>query len=166
MLNLNGPSLVLDTACSSSLVATHLACQSLRQRECDVALAGGVNLILSPETTLYFCQVRALSPEGRCNAFDAGANGYVRSEGCGMVVLMRLSEAQAAGYPVLAVIRGSAINHDGKTNGLTAPAHKRSGRYPSGAWPTRGSRGHRLCRSARNRAPLGDPIDCRGLRRR
>jgi acyl transferase domain-containing protein/acyl-CoA synthetase (AMP-forming)/AMP-acid ligase II/acyl carrier protein len=121
-LGLNGPAFVVDTACSSSLVATHLACQSLRQRECDVALAGGVNLILSPEPTLYFCQLRALSPHGRCSAFDAGADGYVRSEGCGIVALMRLSDAQAAGHTVLAVIRGSAINHDGKTNGLTAPS--------------------------------------------
>src|SRR6185295_3311561 len=118
---LHGPCPSVDTACSSSLVAAHLACQSLRSGECDLALAGGASLILAPDTSIYFCQVRALSPDGRSCAFDASSNGYVRGEGVGMVALMRLSDARAAGHPVLALIRGSAVNHDGRSNGLTAP---------------------------------------------
>ena len=92
-LNLNGPSIALDTACSSSLVTVHLACQSLRRRETDLALAGGVNLILSPEMTLALTKAHMMAADGRCKAFDAAANGYVRGEGCGMVVLKRLSDA-------------------------------------------------------------------------
>ena len=121
LFDFHGPAIQLDTACSSSLVTLHLACQSLRQRECDVALAGGVNLMLSPEMTIALCELQALSPDGRCMTFDARANGYVRGEGCGMVALMRLSDARAQGRPIRALIRGSAVNHDGKSNGLTAP---------------------------------------------
>ncbi len=120
-LNLNGPSLTLDMACSSSLVTVHLACQSLRRRESDVALAGGVNLILSPEMTLALSKAHMMAADGRCKAFDATADGYVRGEGCGMVVLKRLCDAQADGNRILAVIRGSAVNHDGRSNGLSAP---------------------------------------------
>ncbi|MCH5373402.1 MAG: polyketide synthase, partial [Planctomycetes bacterium] len=119
--DLRGPSLSVDTACSSSLVALHLAVRSLRGRECDAALAGGVNLILSPETTIAFSDARMLSPDGKCRPFDAAANGYVRGEGCGVVVLKRLADALNAGEQILAVIRGSAINQDGKTSGITAP---------------------------------------------
>ena len=90
VLNLNGPSIALDTACSSSLVTVHLACQSLRRRETDMALAGGVNLIISPEMTMALSKAHMMAPDGRCKAFDAAANGYVRGEGCGMVVLKRL----------------------------------------------------------------------------
>ncbi|HTJ82200.1 MAG TPA: type I polyketide synthase, partial [Polyangiaceae bacterium] len=121
-LGLEGPSLVVDTACSSSLVAVHLASQSLRQGECDVALAAGVNLVLDPSGAIYFTKLRALSPDGRCKTFDAGANGYVRSDGCGVVVLKRLSKAQADGDRIWAVLRGSAVNQDGRSNGLTAPS--------------------------------------------
>jgi acyl transferase domain-containing protein len=120
-LNLTGPSVTLDTACSSSLVTVHLACQSLRRREADVALAGGVNLIVSPEMTLVLTKAHMLAPDGRCKTFDASANGYVRGEGCGLVVLKRLSDALAAGDRISAVIRGSAVNHDGRSNGLSAP---------------------------------------------
>lgn len=116
-----GPNIALDTACSSSLVAVHLACRSLADGESDLALAGGVNLILSPEYSVYFSKVGALSPTGRCRAFDAAADGYVRGEGCGMVVLKRLADARAAGDRVLAVIRGSAVNQDGRSQGMTAP---------------------------------------------
>src|SRR5262249_4843796 len=105
----------------SSLVAVHLACQSLRSSECDLALAGGVNLILAPENTVYFCNVRAMAADGRCKTFDAAADGYVRGEGCGVVVLKRLSDAVADGDNIFALIRGSAINQDGRSNGLTAP---------------------------------------------
>lgn len=116
-----GPSVAIDTACSSSLVAVHLACCSLRNGESTLALAGGVNLILSPAITINFTKAGAMAPDGRCKAFDAGANGYVRSEGAGLVVLKPLSRALADGDPIYAVIRGSAVNQDGRSNGLMAP---------------------------------------------
>ncbi|MEM8808096.1 MAG: beta-ketoacyl synthase N-terminal-like domain-containing protein [Cyanobacteria bacterium P01_G01_bin.38] len=120
-LNLQGPSLAVDTACSSGLVAVHLACQSLRQGECDLALVGGVNAVLSPELTQAFSQAQMMAADGRCKTFDAAADGYVRGEGCGVVILKRLSEAQNDCDRILAVIRGSAVNQDGRSNGLTAP---------------------------------------------
>lgn len=120
-LGLNGPAMVVDTACSSSLVAIHLACQSLRNRECDSALTGGVNMILTPTVTINFCKGRMLSPDGSCKTFDAGANGYVRGEGAAMLMLKRLADAEAAGDRILAVIRGSALNQDGRSSGLTVP---------------------------------------------
>ncbi|MDM8548422.1 amino acid adenylation domain-containing protein [Desulfobacterales bacterium HSG2] len=119
---LEGPDISVDTACSSSLVAVHLACQSLINSESDMALAGGVNLILTPEVQMAFCKMKALSPDGRCKAFDASADGLSRGEGCGVIVLRRLSDALKARDPVLAVIRGSAVNQDGMSNGLTAPS--------------------------------------------
>ncbi len=118
---LQGPSLSLDTACSSSLVTIHLACQSLRTRDCDFAMAGGVNVMLSPEASVFLSSAKALAPDGRCKTFDAAADGYSRSEGCGMLVLRRLSDAQAANDRILAVIRGSAVNHGGAGSGLTVP---------------------------------------------
>ncbi|WP_228059913.1 type I polyketide synthase, partial [Plectonema radiosum] len=118
---LQGPTMQLDTTCSSSLLATHLACQSLRSGESNLALSGGVSLMLSPEPTIGFCKLKALAPDGRCKTFDANANGYVRGEGCGIIVLKRLSDAISNGDNILAVIRGSAVNHDGQSNGLTAP---------------------------------------------
>jgi acyl transferase domain-containing protein len=121
VLGLQGPSLAIDTACSSSLVAVHAACQSLRGGECGLALAGGVNVILRPEIVVNFCKSRMLAPDGRCKVFDAAADGFVRGEGCGVVVLERLYEAQANGHRILAVIRGSAVNQDGHSSGLTAP---------------------------------------------
>jgi phthiocerol/phenolphthiocerol synthesis type-I polyketide synthase D len=121
LLGLRGPAVAVDTACSSSLVAVHLACQSLRLRESDLALAGGVNLILRPETQLALSKWGMLSPRGRCHAFDAGADGFVRGEGAGVVVLKRLTDAVRDGDRVLAVVRGSAVNQDGRSNGLTAP---------------------------------------------
>ena len=119
--DLHGPAVVVDTACSSSLVAVHLAVQSLRLGESDVALAAGVNLMLTPHFTIAASRMHMLAPDGRCKAFDHRADGFVRGEGCGLVVLKRLSDALAAGDPVVAVIRGSAINQDGHTNGITAP---------------------------------------------
>jgi acyl transferase domain-containing protein/acyl carrier protein/short-subunit dehydrogenase len=120
-LGLEGPSLVVNTACSSSLVAIHLACQSLRLGESSLALAGGVNLMLSPHGTVAMSKFGAMAPDGRCKAFDARANGYVRGEGGGVVVLKPLSQALIDGDPICCVIRGGAMNNDGFSNGLTAP---------------------------------------------
>ncbi|MEV5957554.1 SDR family NAD(P)-dependent oxidoreductase [Streptomyces sp. NPDC051987] len=121
LLDLRGPSITVDTACSSSLVAVHLACRSLRSRECDTALAAGVNLLLSPAVTATFDQAGALAADGRCKPFDAAADGFTRGEGCGVVVLKRLADARRDGDRVLAVIRGTAVNQDGRSAGLMAP---------------------------------------------
>ncbi|WP_193195497.1 type I polyketide synthase [Nostoc sp. MG11] len=121
LLDLRGPSMAIDTACSSSLVTVHLACQSLRNRESNLCLAGGVNLILSPDSTISSSQTRLLSSAGQCKSFDANADGYVRGEGCGVVVLKRLSDAVRDKDNILALIRGSAVNQDGLSNSLTAP---------------------------------------------
>src|SRR5215813_1325237 len=121
-LGLTGPSLAVDTACSSSLVSVHLACQSLRLRECDLALAGGVQLHLAPEASICFSKARMLSADGRCKTFDAAADGYVRGEGCGVIVIKRLSDAIADGDNVLALIRGTGVNQDGPSGGLTVPS--------------------------------------------
>ena len=121
LLNLHGPSLAVDTACSSSLVAVHLACESLLSGDCTAALACGVNLILTPDLTVAFSKARMMAPDGRCKTFDDRADGYVRGEGAGVVVLKPVHRAIADGDRIYAVIRGSAINHDGLTNGLTAP---------------------------------------------
>ena len=120
-LDLRGPSLTIDTACSSSIVALHLASQSLRIGDSDVALAAGVNLLLAPGIFRAFDQTGALSQTGACHAFDADADGFVRGEGCGVVVLKRLTDAVRDGDRVLAVVRGSAVNQDGRSNGLLAP---------------------------------------------
>jgi acyl transferase domain-containing protein len=121
-LGLKGPSLAIDTACSSSLVAVHLACQSLRSGECELALAAGVNCLITPDGTINLSKLQMLSPSGRCSTFDESADGFVRSEGCGVIVLRRLTDAVTRGETVLAVIRGSAVNHDGHTSGLTVPS--------------------------------------------
>jgi acyl transferase domain-containing protein len=120
-LGLCGPSIAVDLACASSLVAVHLACQSLLSRECDLALAGGVHLILSAEKTVTFSRGNVLARDGRCKSFADNADGYVRGEGCGMIALKRLSDAERDGDPIVAVIRGSATNHNGASNGLSAP---------------------------------------------
>jgi amino acid adenylation domain-containing protein len=121
-LNLHGPSIAVDTACSSSLVAVHLACQSLRAGESDLALAGGVNVVLDDQWNSVFSKARMLAPDGRCKTFDAAADGYGRGEGCGVIVLKRLSDALAGREQIFAVVRGSAVNQDGRSNGLTAPS--------------------------------------------
>lgn len=121
-LGLRGPALAVDTACSSSLVALHLAVRSLRAGECDLALVAGVNALLSPDTFSALGAAGALAPDGRCKTFDAAADGYGRGEGCGVLVLQRLADAEGNRMPVRAVVRGSAIGQDGRTNGLTAPS--------------------------------------------
>jgi len=123
-LDLSGPSLVVDTACSSALVAIHLACESLDRRECELAICGAVSVILSPLVAISLCQSRMLSPDGHPRVFDAEANGYVRSEGCGAVILKRLADAVRDRDRVWAVIRGSGVNHNGKTCGIMAPSSK------------------------------------------
>jgi len=121
VLGLQGPAMQLDTACSSSLLAVHLASQALRTGECDLALAGGVSLVLAPEQLIGLSQMGAVAPDGRCKTFAAEADGFGIGEGAGMVVLKRLADAQRDGDQIFAVIRGAAVNHDGASNGLTAP---------------------------------------------
>ena len=120
-LGSQGPTITLDTACSSSLVAVHLAQKSLQHGECDIAIVGGVNALLSPQLQINFTRSGMLAADGHCKAFDDKADGYVRSEGCGVVILQRLEEIQEKQHTILAIIRGSAVNHDGASNGLTAP---------------------------------------------
>jgi len=132
-LGVHGPAVVIDTACSSSLVAVHLACQSLRRRESDQALAAGVNLMLSPENSIATSRWGMLAPDGRCKTFDADADGYVRGEGAGVVVLKRLSDALRDGETVLAVVRGSAVNAPGRPTG--APGRRPRRRRRAGPQP-------------------------------
>ncbi|BDU05891.1 type I polyketide synthase [Nocardia cyriacigeorgica] len=120
-LDLRGPSMAVDTACSSSLAAIHLACTALASGECDQALAGGVNLVLSPAVGIFYTQAGLSAPDARCKPFSGRADGIVRGEGAAVLVLRRLSDAQAAGLPIYAVIKGSAVNSDGRSNGITAP---------------------------------------------
>lgn len=124
VLDLRGPSLVIDTACSSSLVAVHFACRSLLAGECRLAVVGGVNLILSSEETVCLARWGLMAPDGRCKAFDARADGFVRGEGCGVLILKRLVDALADGDRILAVLRGTAVSQDGRSNGLTAPSSR------------------------------------------
>lgn len=164
-LDLHGPSIAVDTACSSSLVSVHLACQSLRNGECELALAGGVNLLLAPDLTEALSRAGMLSPSACCKTFDAGADGYVRGEGCGLIVLKPLSSAIRDGDQVFAVVEASLINQDGRSNGITAP---------NGGAQTELIR--RTLRLAHRRpeeiscieahgtgTPLGDPIEFDGL---
>ena len=120
-LGTQGPAVTLDTACSASLVAIHFACQALRNGDCTLALAGGVNLILHPLVSTLAAQGRVFAPDGRCKTFSAAADGYTRSDGCGVVVLKPLSAAQQDGDTILAIVRGTAVNHDGHSSGLTVP---------------------------------------------
>ena len=166
LLNLNGPSMAIDTACSSSLVAVHLACQSLRLGESNLALAGGVNMNLSPEETIALSKARAMAADGRCKVFDARADGYVRGEGCGIVILKRLADAVRDGNSIRAVIRGSAINQDGLSNGLTAPngiaqqAVIRQALASAGVRPAQIS----YVEAHGSGTPLGDPIEVKALK--
>ena len=164
-LKWEGPSLAIDTACSSSLVATHNAIQSLRGGDCEMALVAGVNVILTPELSINLSQAGMLSPQGLCQAFAAGADGFVRGEGCGVILLKKLSRAQADGDRILCCLSGSAVNQDGRSNGLTAPngmaqqdvireALRRSGLEPSDI---------DYIEAHGTGTELGDPIEARAL---
>ena len=160
-LGVHGPAISVDTACSSSLVAVHLAMQALRLGECDQALAGGVNLILTPEMNINFSKANMMAPDGRCKTFDARADGYVRGEGCAMLVLRRLSDAQASGDRVLAVLRGSALNQDGRSGGLTAPNGPSQESVIRAALADAGVSGDAIgyVETHGTGTPLGDPIE-------
>lgn len=160
-----GPCVALDTACSSSLVATHLACQSLRAGESDLALAGGVNLILSPDAMVLFSKWGMMAPDGACKTFDASADGFVRAEGCAMIALKRLSDALAAGDPILAVIRGSAVNSDGRSSGLTVPNGPAQEAVLRKALANAGLKASDIdyVEAHGTGTPLGDPIEVEAL---
>lgn len=162
-LGLRGPALAVDTACSSSLVAIHLAVESLRRGECTAAVAGGASAMMSPDVFVALCRMEALAADGRCKVFDAEADGYVRSEGVGMVALMRASDAAAARAPVLALIAGSAVNHDGHTAGLTVPNGRAQRELITAALAAARTRPDEVdyLEAHGTGTPLGDPIEVR-----
>lgn len=163
--DLQGPVLTVTTACSSSLLAVHLACQSLRAAECDAALAGGVNILLAPDLTVFMSRVGAVSPTGRSVPFSAEADGVVRGEGCGLVLLKRLADAQRDGDEILAVIDGSATNHDGHSAGLTVPSAPAQARLIEQALSSAGVAPEEIgyIEAHATGTPLGDPIELAAL---
>ena len=165
--DLRGPSVTVDTACSSSLVAVHLACQSLRTGDSNLAIAAGVNLLLSPAVTRSFDQAQAMSPTGQCHAFDASADGFVRGEGCGVAVLKRLTDALRDGDRVLAVVCGSAVNQDGRSNGLMAPNPAAQMAVLRAAYANAGVEPRHVdyVEAHGTGTLLGDPIEARALGR-
>ena len=167
LYDMRGPSLAIDTACSSSLVALHFAAQSLREGRSDAAVVGGVNLILTPEVTIAFSKARMLSRDGRCFTFDERANGYVRGEGVGLVLIKRLKDAEAAGDNIVAVIRGTACNQDGRTTGVAAPNVDAQEEVIRAALADGGLRPEDVgyVEAHGTGTPIGDPIEVEALRR-
>ncbi|ORT59475.1 polyketide synthase [Streptomyces sp. CB03238] len=165
-LGLQGPVLAIDTACSSSLVAVHQACRALAAGDCDVAAAGGVNLVLSPRSTAEIQRTSALSPDGRCRPFDAQANGFVRGEGCGLLVLKRLADAERDGDRILGVIEGTGVNHDGGSTGFTAPNMLAQARLIESVLKTAGLSASDIgyLEAHGTGTPLGDPIELEAAR--
>ncbi|MEV5412750.1 SDR family NAD(P)-dependent oxidoreductase [Thermopolyspora sp. NPDC052614] len=165
LFDLRGPSMAIDTACSSSLVAIHQACRSLAAGDCTLALAGGVNVILSPALAINFAKAGAMAADGRCKAFDADADGYVRAEGAGVVVLKPLGRALADRDTVYAVIRGGAVNQDGRTNGLMAPNPHAQQAVLSAAYANAGLAPEQVdyVEAHGTGTLLGDPIEARAL---
>ena len=163
--DLRGPSVAVDTACSSSLVAVHMACESIRSGQCQMALAGGVNALLLPDFYVAFSQLGVLSPDGRCKTFDSRANGYVRSEGAGMVLLKPLRAAQKDGDSIYAVIRSTALNQDGRTQGMTVPSQSaqesllRTACQKAGVSPSQ----IQYVEAHGTGTPVGDPIEANAL---
>ena len=163
--DLRGPSMVVDTACSSSLVALHLACRSLLSGESSLALAGGANTILRPEMSMLLCQAGMLSPGGACRSFDARADGYVRAEGVGMLVLKRLEDAERDGDPIRAVIRATAMNQDGGGQGLTVPSADSQKRVIDAALTASALEPSRIdyVEAHGTGTPVGDPVECEAI---
>jgi acyl transferase domain-containing protein/acyl carrier protein len=163
--DLRGPVMTVTTACSSSLLAVHLACQSLRAGECDTALAGGVNILLAPDLTVFMSRVGALSASGHCSPFSADADGVVRGEGCALVLLKRLSDAQRDGDDILAVLNGSAVNHDGRSAGLTMPSAPAQVQLLRQALRSAGIGAAEIgyVEAHATGTPLGDPIELAAL---
>jgi len=164
-LNLTGPSIAMDTACSSALTAVHVACEHIMAGHCKTAMAGGVTVMITPDGFIGFSQAGMLSPEGKCKAFDASANGFVRGEGAGMVLLKKLSEAIADGDPIHAVIIGSAVNSDGHTNGISLPSPEAQSRLVRDACVIAGVEPSQIgyVEAHGTGTAVGDPIEAHAL---
>ena len=165
LYDFKGPSISVDTACSSALVAINLACQSIWEGQCEMALAGGVNALLTPDASIGFSKASMLSPDGKCYAFDARANGYVRGEGAGMLLIKPLSVAQAEGDPVYALIRAAVVNQDGRTNAMTVPGVESQSEMLEEAYRQAGISPKRVSymEAHGTGTPVGDPIELEAL---